>query len=100
MSMSALLRRLSPRVLPVVLAPLLILATPASGQIATSQNPGVSSPGTSLNFQLVGHDPLFNRGENAAIAMFDHYVYVGNRSDASDSCGDLNGSGPIAPVLT
>src|SRR6059036_567518 len=37
---------------------------------------------------------------NAALAIFDHFVYIGNRSDGSNSCGDLNGSGPIAPVLT
>jgi hypothetical protein len=52
------------------------------------------------NFELVGHDPLFNRGMNAAIAIFDHFVYVGNRSDGSSSCGDLNGTGPVSPVLT
>ncbi|HET9553013.1 MAG TPA: hypothetical protein VFP50_08605 [Anaeromyxobacteraceae bacterium] len=51
-------------------------------------------------FELVGHDPLFGRGMNAAIAIFDHFVYVGNRSDGSSSCGDLNGNGPVAPVLT
>jgi hypothetical protein len=35
------------------------------------------------NFQLVGHDPLNNRGMNAAPAIFDHFVYVGNRTDGS-----------------
>ena len=51
------------------------------------------------NFELVGSNPLFNRGMNAALAIFDHFVYVGNRTDASSSCGDLNGAGPIVPVL-
>ena len=51
------------------------------------------------NFELVGQEPLFNRGMNAALAIFDHFAYVGNRTDGSNSCGDLNGSGPIAPVL-
>jgi hypothetical protein len=37
---------------------------------------------------------------NAALAIFDHFLYVGNRSDGSDSCGDLNSAGAIAPVLT
>src|SRR6059036_1072184 len=37
---------------------------------------------------------------NAALAIFDHFVYIGNRSDGSGSCGDLNATGPIAPVLT
>lgn len=45
-----------------------------------------TTPGTSLNFQLVGHEPLFNRGMNAAPAIFDHFVYVGSRTDASDTC--------------
>jgi hypothetical protein len=42
-----------------------------------------STAGTALNFQLVGHDSLFDRGENAAPAMFDHYFYVGSRSDGT-----------------
>src|SRR6266567_1895303 len=88
------------RAVPLGLAALLLLATPASGRTEQPNGVGVSSPGTSLNVQLVGHHSLFNRGENAAIAMFDHYVYVGNRTDGSNSCGDLNGSGPVAPVLT
>src|SRR5262245_15882203 len=64
---------------------------------------GGGTPGTSQNFQLVGHNALFDRGMNAALAMFTRhgrtFVYVGNRTDGSDSCGDLNGSGPVAPVL-
>src|SRR5262245_33961207 len=62
--------------------------------------PGGGTPGTSSNFLLVGQAPLFNRGMNAALTIFDHFVYIGNRSDGSNSCGDLNGTGPIAPVLT
>src|SRR5215813_7286534 len=61
--------------------------------------PGGGTPGTSSNFLLVGQAPLFNRGMNAALTIFDHFVYIGNRSDGSNSCGDLNGSGPVAPVL-
>lgn len=45
--------------------------------------PGGGTPGTSSNFELVGHAPLFNRGMNSALAVFDHYVYVGNRTDGS-----------------
>ncbi len=72
--------------------------------ISTASNVGVGLgggiPGTSQNFQLVGSNPLFNRGMNAALAIFDHFLYVGNRSDGSNSCGDFNSVGPIAPVLT
>jgi hypothetical protein len=77
-----------------------LLLVPASGQAAVVVGPGGGTPGTSLNFQLVGHNSLFNRGMNAAIAIFDHFLYVGNRSDGSDSCGDFSGTGPIVPVLT
>jgi hypothetical protein len=52
---------------------------------ATGVGNGGGTPGTSQNFQLVGHNPLFSRGMNAAIAMFKRsghtYVYVGNRTD-------------------
>src|SRR5262249_9552384 len=62
--------------------------------------PGGGTPGTSSNFLLVGHNPLFNRGMNAALTIFDPFAYIGNRSDGSNSCGDLNSSGPVVPVLT
>ena len=40
----------------------------------------------SSNFQLVGQNPLFNRGMNAALAVFENFVYIGNRTDASSLC--------------
>lgn len=43
--------------------------------------PGGGTPATALNFTLVGHDPLFARGMNAAPAIYDHYLYVGSRTD-------------------
>src|SRR5437867_2356145 len=76
------------------------LFVPASGQAAVVVGAGGGTPGTSLNFSLIGHNPLFNRGMNAALANFDHFLYIGNRTDGSNSCGDLNGTGPVAPVLT
>lgn len=51
-------------------------ATPPSAP-TTSQRANVDG------FQLVGHDPLSNRGMNAALAIYQHYVYVGSRTDAS-----------------
>jgi hypothetical protein len=48
------------------------------GGFATGRSPG---------FEVVGHDPLFGRGMNAAPAMFDDVVYVGNRTDGSSRCG-------------
>jgi len=49
--------------------------------------PGGGTPGTSSGFTLVGHNSLFDRGLNAAPAVFDHFVYVGNRTDGSSRCG-------------
>lgn len=40
-------------------------------------------PGTAENFQLVGHHALFDRGMNAAPAIYENHVYVGNRTDGS-----------------
>jgi hypothetical protein len=34
-------------------------------------------------FTLVGHEPLFGRGMNAALAVYDKHVYVGNRTDGT-----------------
>src|SRR5688572_13092051 len=38
---------------------------------------------TLVNFELVGHNPLNMRGMNAALAIYDHYLYVGNRTDGA-----------------
>src|SRR5713226_7186513 len=47
----------------------------------------VTTPGTSQNVQLVGQNTLFGRGMNAAATIFDHFLYVGNRTDGSSRCG-------------
>src|SRR5919106_3934762 len=49
--------------------------------------PGGGTPGTSSNFELVGHNALFSRGMNAALAVSDGVVYVANRTDGSSRCG-------------
>jgi len=46
-----------------------------------------TTPGTSNNVQLVGQNPLFGRGMNAAAMIFDHFLYVGNRTEGSSRCG-------------
>lgn len=53
---------------------LLALAIPAAAQETS-------------NFQLVGQNPLFNRGMNAALTIFQNFLYVGNRTDGSSRCG-------------
>jgi hypothetical protein len=55
-----------------------------------------NTPGTTQNFQLVGHNSLFGRGLNAAPAIFDHFLYVGNRTDGSSTCGVGDPRGPGA----
>jgi hypothetical protein len=44
---------------------------------------GPAQTQVSEGFQLVGHDPLFNRGMNAGLAVHGEYAYVGNRTDGS-----------------
>jgi hypothetical protein len=91
------------RHLLIGLVALVAVALPAVVYGAVGVGAGGGTPATSQNFRLVGHHPLFNRGMNAAQALFKRsgrtFVYIGNRSDGSNSCGDLNGSGPIVPVL-
>src|SRR5712692_10807698 len=52
-----------------------------------SQFLSATTPGTSQNVQLIGQNQLFGRGMNAALAIFDHFLYVGNRTDGSSTCG-------------
>jgi hypothetical protein len=68
-------------------ATLLIPAGAYAGAATTPTIPP-AIPGTSSNFQLVGHNPLYHRGMNAAPAIFGNYLYVGNRSDGSNTCPD------------
>src|SRR5919197_3668743 len=78
----------------IVLAALALVvsfAVPAVVRGDVTIAPGGGTPGTSRNFVLVGHNALFNRGMNAALAVWDKggktYAYVGNRTDGSDTCG-------------
>src|SRR5207247_8600342 len=74
--------------LALTAAALVTAATAApSLAVATSGIPP-AIPGTSSNFELVGKNPLFHRGMNAAPAIFGNYLYVGNRSDGSNTCPD------------
>jgi hypothetical protein len=88
------------RLLTAATVVLVSILVPASAGASVVVGPGGGTPDSSLNFELVGHNSLFGRGMNAALAIYDHFVYVGNRTDASNSCGDFNSSGAINPVLT
>ena len=69
------------RTCSVALALVVAFALPAA---AAAQNPGEGAmPGTSRNFTLVGHNALFNRGMNAATAIYHNYLYIGNRADVT-----------------
>jgi hypothetical protein len=74
----------------LLVALLLIAATFASSDRVGADPPGNGggTPDTASNFRLVGHEPLFDRGMNAALALHDDVVYVGNRTDGSSRCGD------------
>jgi hypothetical protein len=58
---------------------------------------GGGTPGTSSNFELVGHEPLFGRGMNSALAMSGDVVYVGSRTDGSSTCGLGDPRGDVDP---
>src|SRR5262245_66012707 len=67
---------------------LLVLTLPLAAAFgAVTVGTGGGTPGTSQNFELVGANPLFGRGMNAALTVYDHFVYIGNRTDGSDTCG-------------
>ena len=75
------------RVLTVLSLLALALALPFAAFGDVGVGSGGGTPGTAANFTLVGANPLFARGMNAAIASYDHYIYVGNRTDGSSRCG-------------
>jgi hypothetical protein len=73
------------RVWSVILLLVLAVLLPATVPALSVLPPEQPGPG-SFNFQLVGHDPLDNRGMNAAPAFYDapdghSYMYVGSRTD-------------------
>ena len=51
--------------------------------VALGSAPAVQAPKTGSLTQ-VGHEPLLNRGMNAAIAIQGNYAYVGSRTDAHE----------------
>jgi hypothetical protein len=89
-------------VLVSLLASIGLLAVPAAGAVAgvaahpdtVTVGPGGGTPGTWKNFVLVGHDPLFGRCMNSAAASYQHYIYIGNRTDGSSACGVGDPRGP------
>lgn len=63
-----------------VAASLAAVLVGALGPAARAGAP-VEAAAAGTNFELVGHEPLYARGMNAAPAIFDHFVYIGSRTD-------------------
>lgn len=67
---------------------------------------GLQEEGPPGSFELVGSEPLMNRGMNAAPAVSGDHVYIGSRTDAKDD-GNSNNAGvmivsvkdPAAPEI-
>ncbi len=62
------------RLFPAVIAAALAIAPAITARAAGS---------STLNFQLVGSNALYNRGMNAAPAVYDHAMYIGSRTDGT-----------------
>jgi hypothetical protein len=76
----------------------------AAAPAATSDGPaafaGASETATrskSGTLKQVGHDPLMNRGMNAAIAVHGDYAYIGSRTDGGHE-GDLDGGVMVVDI--
>jgi hypothetical protein len=74
----------------------------ASARQATGPNVVVAGKEPKGSFELVGHDPLMNRGMNAALAVHDGFVYVGSRTDGLHPNAGImvvDARDPQAPVV-
>ncbi|HEX8084226.1 MAG TPA: hypothetical protein VF529_08040 [Solirubrobacteraceae bacterium] len=58
-----------------------LLKPPAGTRDRTFQSILSTAPG---GFELVGHEPLRNRGMNAALAVYGDYAYIGSRTDGPE----------------
>ena len=62
---------------------LVLAAAAALPATAAAQDPLGPQQGLPGSFELLGHEPLMNRGMNAALAVLDGYAYVGSRTDGT-----------------
>ncbi|MGH2830267.1 MAG: LVIVD repeat-containing protein, partial [Actinomycetota bacterium] len=71
------------RVLParaaILFGAIAVLATLIAAPAGAQQPIPTHAPDP--RFEVVGHDPLYSRGMNAAPALYGHHLYVGNRTD-------------------
>lgn len=82
------------RLLPVVALLAVSLVGPAGAETSTAAQ-AEEPPGT---FELVGNNPMMNRGMNAALAVRGDYVYVGSRTDAKDENNSNNAGVMVVDV--
>jgi hypothetical protein len=70
----------------LALISILLATVGAAAGVRASTSGRQPTQSRSSNFELVGHNPLFGRGMNAALAIYRHFVYVGDRTDGGDLC--------------
>jgi hypothetical protein len=74
----------------VVLSLVALVAAQLPAAAVDAERQPEEPPGS---FNLVGHEPLMNRGMNAALAVRGNYAYVGSRTDAK--LGNANNAGVL-----
>ena len=83
------------RLIPVVGMVALSLVATAQARPTVASFQEENPPGS---FELVGHEPLMNRGMNAALGVKGDYVYVGSRTDAKDESNTNNAGVMVVSV--
>jgi hypothetical protein len=66
-----------------VVAPAPVAVEGADSPTAAALLPESLQPEEPGTFDVVGHNPLYGRGMNAALAVHRGHVYIGNRTDAT-----------------
>ncbi len=64
----------------------LLLVLSAVSAVAKADTAAYTPTLPAFHVTLVGHAALYGRGMNAALAVYDHYVYIGSRTDGSSIC--------------
>jgi hypothetical protein len=71
-----------------------LLLVPPSWARSSGEDEAPAAPqATPGRFEVVGHEPLGNRGMNSALAIHGNHAYVGSRTDGK--LGNLNGAGVL-----
>jgi hypothetical protein len=86
-----------------------LLAMLLTGLVLTGGASHRAAAGATVGFDLIGHDPLWGRGMNAAPALYNDgaghtYVYVGSRTDSTNGhphpgVAVVDATNPAAPTV-